>query len=481
MVFNSLTYFIFLPSLFIVFCLCSDRYRWLLLLLASVGFYATLKAPGLLAALAVVTMTSYYAGIRIGGCPSEAAQKRYLTLGILANLAVLCFFKYFNFIYANLGVLFGSGHSVPEGTAAPALISIGVSYFTFQAISYLIDIYFEVEEPERHLGYFALYLCFFPKILQGPIERAGDLLPQLKKSYQFDYQNMRSGLLLFAWGLFLKVAVADRLALFVNRAYDNVHDYSGLPLIVATYLYALQIFCDFSGYTNMALGTARLFNITLTNNFNSPYLATSIADFWRRWHISFSRWILDYIFKPLQMQWRDWKNWGSAAALLVTFLVSGLWHGSSWGFVVWGLLHGLYLSASVFYRPIQQKIDKKTPSCLTFPMKIWQVVITFNLVCFAWIFFRANTLSDAFYVVRHLFAGWGNLGVLFQQQGVELCISILGIVVVCSVSYVGRRTSLASRFFSMSPLWRWPLYVSLVITTILFNVKSDKLFIYFRF
>ncbi len=210
-------------------------------------------------------------------------------------------------------------------------------------------------------------------------------------------------MLIFAWGLFKKVVVADRLALFVNAVYGDVHVYTGLPLVLATWFYAFQLYFDFSGYTDMALGSARLFNINLTQNFNSPYLATSVAEFWRRWHISFSRWILDYIFKPLQMAWRDWRTAGTAASLVVTFLASGIWHGVSWGFVVWGGLHGVYLATSVYYRPWQKKIHKALGITKSPLLKVWQTVVTFNLVCFAWIFFRANSLSDAFYIIGNLF------------------------------------------------------------------------------
>jgi D-alanyl-lipoteichoic acid acyltransferase DltB (MBOAT superfamily) len=225
------------------------------------------------------------------------------------------------------------------------LSSIGMSFYTFQALSYSNDIYREIQIPEAHLGRFALYVCFFPKLLQGPIERAGGLLIQLRKPFEFDYENTREGLLRIAWGLFKKVVIADRVAVIVNTVYGNAGGFTGLPLIVATYSYAIQIYTDFSGYTDIALGTARLFNIRLTENFNKPYFAQGVADFWRRWHISLSSWLLDYIFRPLQWRWRDLRLAGPFMALLVTFLVSGAWHGASWNFILWGLLHGLFIAA----------------------------------------------------------------------------------------------------------------------------------------
>ena len=355
-------------------------------------------------------------------------------------------------------------------------ITIGISYFTFQAVSYLTDVYLELEEPEQHAGYLALYLAFFPKLLQGPIERVGDLLPQLKKPTCLDYLAFREGLLLFGWGLFKKIVIANRLAVPVDRVFGDVHSYSGLPLAGAVFLYALQIYYDFSGYTDMALGSARLFNIKLTQNFNSPYFATSIADFWRRWHISFSRWILDYIFKPLQMSWRDWKTGGTAAALIVTFLISGLWHGISWGFVIWGLLHGIYLAGSSIYRPYQKRLHAVLGIEKTLILKLWQISLTFCMVCFAWIFFRADSISDALYIIMHLFETNIRMPIggmwLSRECILTLSMLLIPVLVLC----VKKRGTIFEQ-----PVWiRWSIYYSLAAVIILFSQSSDK-FIYFRF
>lgn len=481
MIFNSLSYFLFLPIVFSLFFIVAHRYRWMVLLVASIGFYAALKLPYLLMALFLITVCTYWFGLRIGPGCSSGKRNLFFWSGVATNLIVLCSLKYLPYLVKKINSFLSD--STPELSlpVVPILVTIGVSYYSFQAISYLIDIYLEVEEPETHFGLFALYLNFFPKLLQGPIERSGDLLPQLKVPYEFNYDNMRSGLLLFTWGLFKKVVIADRLALFVNMVYDDVHSYSGLSLVVATYFYAFQIYFDFSGYTDMALGTARLFNIKLTQNFNSPYLATSIADFWRRWHISFSRWILDYIFKPLQMQFRDWKTWGTAAALLVTFIISGIWHGANWGFVVWGLLHGLYLSCSVLYKPFQKKIYKWLGIEKTGFLKVWQTAITFHLVCIAWIFFRANTVADGMYVLTNLFTDGVALSRLFREQKPDIAILLFMAVVLMAVHFIKKKPSVESRFYGWNPILRWPVYITLVVCSILFNVKSDKLFIYFKF
>jgi alginate O-acetyltransferase complex protein AlgI len=481
MPFNSLRYFLFLPVVYLVFFLAGERARWCVLLAASFLFYGALQVPYLPAVLALVALSTYGFGIRLDRAGTERAKRGVLWCGIAANILILVLLRYLPFLSENLGAL--GGLFGMEGRIQPvkALVAIGVSYYIFQAISYLNDIYLEIAEPERHFGYFALYLAFFPKLLQGPIERAADLMPQLKARYRFDYDNMRYGLLLFTWGLFKKVVVADRLAIYVNHVYGDVHGFSGLPLLLATYAYAMQIFLDFSGYTDMALGSALLFNIRLTQNFNNPYLATSVADFWRRWHISFSRWILDYVFKPLQMRWRGWKEWGTAAALVTAFLVSGIWHGASWGFVIWGGLHGLYMACSVFYRPYQKKLHKALRVEKTGLLKAWQMLVTFNMVSLAWVFFRANSTADAFYLLRHLcdgVKGWQQF--LFWQGRSEFLLLAAVLALVLAINCLPRNAGFT--VIARYPLLlRWSLYVGLVLGIILLNIDAQKSFIYFQF
>ncbi len=479
MVFNSLTFFLFLPAVWLVFYVCPDRWRWLVLLVASYGFYAALGIPYLLAVLAGVTLATYYFGQLVYKQKEESRRRKIFWVGVGVNLALLVGLKYLPFLTENSNAVLGLFHSGMAFTVPQLLVAIGVSYFIFQAISYLSDIHLEIIEPEPQFGHFALYMAFFPKLLQGPIERAGDLLPQLKKPYTFDYDNMRSGMLLFAWGLFQKVVIADRLALYVDPVYGDVHAYTGLPLLLATYFYAFQIYFDFAGYTNMALGVGRLFNLRLTQNFNGPYLATSVADFWRRWHITFSRWILDYIFKPLQMNWRHGKNYGTAGALLVTFLACGIWHGASWTFIVWGALHGLYMAVAVFWRPYQKRLHKMLKVDKTWVLRVWQTVVTFHLVCLAWVFFRAQSLSDAWYVAGNLFGELGGLkAFLFRLGAIELATLLGGLLLMVFVGIAQSRKWALSTF----PIWvRWPVYVGLVQLLLLLGTDSQRAFLYFQF
>jgi D-alanyl-lipoteichoic acid acyltransferase DltB (MBOAT superfamily) len=353
-----------------------------------------------------------------------------------------------------------------------------VSYFVFQAISYLADVHLETLQPERHLGYFALSLAFFPKLLQGPIERSGDLIPQLKAPWRFSYDDARRGIVLFAVGLFKKVAIADRLGLYVDAAYGFPQDHSGGTLLLATYAYAFQIYFDFAGYTDMARGAARLFGIDLTQNFRSPYLATSVGDFWRRWHISFSRWILDYIFKPLQLRWRRLGNVGVAAALAVAFLACGLWHGATSGFLAWGALHALYMVGALGWRPVQKKMHAVHERIDPRLLLSWQRFATFHLVCLAWVFFRAPTVQAAAGILERIARPGPPLLSIGAFSGMQLASLAAAIVLNAAFGHLLRDGSgRASR-----PAWplRWALYLLVGFGCFHLYVGGGN-FIYFGF
>ena len=460
-----------------------------MLLAASLSFYAALRAPYLPAVLMLVAATTYAFGIWLDGAKGPRTRRTLLWSGVAVDLLILVLMKYLPFLRDTLKSLSTLPSPAIPSQPVTVLVAIGVSYYVFQALSYLFDVYLEIEKPERHFGYFALYLAFFPKLMQGPIERAGDLIPQLKGEYRFNYHNMRLGMLLFIWGLFKKAVIADRLGLYVDAVYGDLHAFTGLPLLLATYTYAFQIYLDFSGYTDMALGSALLFNIKLTRNFNSPYLATSVADFWRRWHITFSRWILDYIFRPLQMRWRNWKNWGSALALVLAFLVSGIWHGASWGFVAWGGLHGLYMACSIFYRPYQKKLHKALGVEKTGALKCWQIVVTFNLVSFAWVFFRAATLNDAWYIVTNIvnikttYLPIARVGMVNYLKTVILMgqnrYDLLPLALIPLAIFALRQETMLAVL--RGGIWRrWLIYYALLASVWILNISTGK-FIYFDF
>ena len=460
MPFNSVRYFVFLAAVLVVSRFVSGRFRWIVLLLASILFYAATRAPYLLTALLLVSVATYAGGRCVAGRAGTTKGSLLFWSFVGFDLLVLISIKY-----------------VPAWLGASAVVSaVGVSYYAFQAISYLVDVYAEIQPPETHFGHLALYLAFFPKLLQGPIERAGDLLPQLRAAVPITYENLRAGLLLFAWGLFKKVVIADRLGLYVDWVYVDVQAHPGLPMLLATYFYAGQIYYDFSGYTDMALGSARLFGVRLTQNFRAPYLATSIADFWRRWHISFSRWILDYIFKPLQMVFRSAGTAGTAVVLMVTFLVVGAWHGAKWTFVIWGLLHGMYMAASVLTARLRRN---PLPALLR---KIWQTALTFNLVSFAWIFFRANSLRDALYVVTHFVSGAGHVGRFLLSQGKgELLIALASVAVAAAGSSWDTDGIAGERLRTSPTALRWSVYYGFTAMLLFLSAGHGGRFIYFQF
>jgi len=335
--FNSLHFALFFPVVTTLYFLLPHRHRLWMLLLASCYFYMAL-VPKYILILFFLIAVDYTAGLLIERAPPEK-RRLYLLCSLLANVLVLSIFKYFNFINANVGGVIealGGRWSLPN---LNIILPIGLSFHTFQSISYVIEVYRGRQKAERNLGKYALYVLFYPQLVAGPIERPQNLLHQFDEPHRFDYARVTDGLKLMVWGLFKKVVIADRLAVAVDLVYNNPTSYSGWPLVVATYFFAIQIYCDFSGYTDMARGAAQVMGFRMMENFRAPYLATSIGEFWRRWHISLSSWFRDYVYIP--MGGNQVPRWRWYANLMAVFLLSGLWHGASWTFVIWGGLHGL--------------------------------------------------------------------------------------------------------------------------------------------
>lgn len=394
---NSITYFFFFLGVFSVFHVWKNKGGWIILLVASYTFYFIIAKPSVLLVLILMTLTIYSFGLAIENTESYRLKKTIFILGLLSLIGLLFYFKYWNFIISGF-------ISQKDQVLSHGMIVIGLSFIIFQALSYLIDVYLEKIPAEKHLGYLALSLALFSKIVQGPIERGNQILPQLRQAYNFNYSNIISGLMLFLYGLLKKIIIADNLADLINPALVNTGKSVGFELLLTLYCYSFQIYFDFSGYTDMAIGVSRLFNIHLTQNFNCPYLATSVADFWRRWHISFSRWLMDYLFMPLQLYWREWKKWGTIMALGITFLICGLWHGASLNFVIWGAIHAGLMIISILtinYRKLFTfKLEKRHPSLLR-----WlRIFITFNMISLSWLFFRLDNVSESWGALMHLFS-----------------------------------------------------------------------------
>ncbi len=405
MLFNSGQFLIFLPVVIVLYFLFPHRLRWLFLLAASYFFYMAWRVEYIVLILAS-TVADYYIAQEIAKRKQSASQgggsKRLLWTSIFINLGILFSFKYLNFFtesVSQLAELAGAGFSPP---VLDVLLPVGISFYTFQTMSYTIDVYNGKVEPEKHFGIFALFVSFWPQLVAGPIERSSRLLPQFRKEQHFDMQRVIWGMNRMAYGFFKKVVVADRLAIYVNEVYGNPEEFSTIPLILASVFFAFQIYCDFSGYTDIALGAAAIMGFTLVNNFDRPYLSRSIGEFWRRWHVSLSTWFRDYVYIPLGgnrvVVWRWYYN------LFITFLVSGLWHGANWTFVVWGALHGGYMVwERISEKPRHQLYRSLSLQKVGGLVTVAQVLITFGLVLIGWIFFRAEGMGDAVEIFKGIF------------------------------------------------------------------------------
>lgn len=395
MLFNSLAFTVFFPVVALVFFVIPHRFRWLFLLLASYYFYMNWK-PIYALLILTSTLVTWSCGLLLQSAENIRTKKIYLVLSLFINFSILFLYKYFNFvnatIYDGLDYL-GIRWDVPN---LDLLLPVGISFFTFQAVGYTIDVYRGTIRAERHLGIYALFISFFPQLVAGPIERAANLLPQFHEVKQFTADNFSRGFKMMLWGFFLKIVVADRLAGYVDAVFNNVEHHTGASYLLASVLFAFQIYGDFAGYSLIAIGTAKILGFKLMTNFDNPYFSTNIATFWSRWHISLSTWFKDYLYVPLGgnrvSARRNYFN------VFVTFLVSGIWHGANFTFVIWGGLHGLYLMVEKYFG-IHKRKTKSTLSL----KNIFLIVVTFVLVDFAWIFFRASTLQEALHIITQIF------------------------------------------------------------------------------
>jgi len=468
MLFNSLQYLFFFPIVTSLYFLVPYRSRWALLLAASYFFYMS-WVPAYAALIAASTLVTYAATRGIGASGSPLTRKFFLALSLAANLGILFVFKYYNFFNDSLGA------GLP---AIKVLLPIGVSFHTFQAVGYTIEVYRGNFTPERHLGIFSLYNCFFPQLVAGPIERPHHLLPQMHKEHAFEYGRVTDGLKLIAWGLFQKVVIADNLAGYVNSVYDQPEHYSGLPLLIATYLFAFQIYCDFAGYTDIAIGSARVMGFDLMENFERPYFARSIPEFWRRWHISLSTWFRDYIYIPLGGNRVSVPR--LCANLLLVFFVCGLWHGASWTFVAWGGLHGMYMALSLLTRKWRVKAEGWAGMRLgALPVKALQVFFTFNLVCLGWVFFRAKTLGQAWLVISGIFSA-SSAGPP-EENPARLAFYFGLVLLLLLVQYVQRSVRVRDYIIKKPLPLRFAGYALVVLATFFLGSFEGSDFIYFQF
>lgn len=474
MLFNSIEFVFFFFIVTSLYFILPHKYRWLMLLTASCYFYMAF-VPIYILILFFTIVIDYYAGIWIEEAQGQR-KRRYLILSLVANIGVLAVFKYYNFLNDNLTyLLHGAGWENPVPYLS-ILLPIGLSFHTFQAMSYTIEVYRGHQKAERHFGIYSLYVMFYPQLVAGPIERPQNLLWQFRTEHKFEYERVVSGLRLMLWGLFMKLVIADRLAIYVNAAYGNPEEHTGLTLAVATMFFAFQIYCDFSGYSNIAIGAAKVMGYDLMKNFNRPYLSASISEFWSRWHISLSTWFKDYLYISMGGNRVPIPRW--YFNLFFTFLISGLWHGANWTYLIWGALNGLYL---VFALIRARYIDKHLEGKIPIPQSVQKainILITFILICFSWIFFRAASVQDAFLIVKKVLTLQGPLFTDFTQ----MFYGIIGLMILMAREIKHEYFKEASPLLEhRSPLIRYASYMVIIALILLIGVFDGSQFIYFQF
>jgi len=499
MLFNSVEFLIFFPIVTLIYYIVPSKIRHLWLLIASYYFYMCWNA-GYALLIFASTLITYASGLMIEAIKQsdhqddkqKAKMKKWVVAGsFIINLAILFFFKYFNFTMDAAARLLRLFHISFKPPAFDVLLPVGISFYTFQALSYTMDVYRGEIYAEKNFIRYALFVSFFPQLVAGPIERSKNLLKQLALPRKFDFDAAREGLLLMLWGFFLKIVLADRISLFVDTVYGNYEKYGGYYIILATVLFAVQIYCDFSGYSTIAMGTSKILGVELMENFNAPYLRTSVASFWRNWHISLTSWFKDYLYIPLggsrKGKLRKYIN------KMIVFLVSGLWHGADFSYLVWGGINGLYQVIGEVLAPAKARLNQLLHLHTdTFGHRLAQGVVTFVLVDFTWLFFRAGSIHDAIKMLQSAFSV-KNPWVLFDgsiyQCGLDLsnfwlmiiCIGVLFFADICKYRGIAiRRTILRQDYW-----FRW-LFIALSIAAILLFGKwgpsFDKgAFIYFQF
>ncbi len=489
MLFNSLEFLIFFPIVTLVYFLIPKKFRYLWLLGASYYFYSCWNAQYALL-MATSTVITYLSGFFIDKAKTDRGRKLSVAFSFVLNLAILFYFKYFYFTMDNINLIRGMFGLSALRPKFDVILPVGISFYTFQALSYTMDVYRKEINPEKNIFRYALFVSFFPQLVAGPIERSKNLLTQLREDHKFDYLRARSGLLVMLWGFFLKLVIADRAAILVNTVYDRYIEFGGAILLVATVCFAVQIYCDFASYSLIAKGAAKVMGFELMDNFRQPYFSTSIAEFWRRWHISLSSWFKDYLYIPLggnrKGTLRKYFN------LMVVFLVSGLWHGASWNFVIWGALHGIYqIFGAVTLNTRKFCCEILNINRQTVHYKLFQRGITFGLVTFGWIFFRSEGLTQAIVIVKNIFTNfapwllWDSL----TTVGLDMSNLIVFVLSVCLLLFVSKKEqkgiSVFEKIEKMHILARWPIYYALIFIVLIFGIYGPGFaasqFIYFQF
>ena len=483
MLFNSLNFAIFLPVVFVIYWFVLQKNLKLqncLLLLSSYFFYACWDWRFLFL-LMFSTLLDYYTGIKMHESTTSGMKKFWFWLSISVNLGFLGVFKYYNFFAESMAEsLTGIGFQVNPWTLA-VILPVGISFYTFHGLSYVIDIYKDRIKPEKNFIDYSVFVSFFPLLVAGPIERATHLLPQIQRKRVFDYTRATDGLRQILWGLFKKMVIADNCAHFANEIFGSSAEQPGIMLALGAIFFTFQIYGDFSGYSDIALGTARLFGIELLRNFNFPYFSRDIAEFWRRWHISLSTWFRDYLYIPLGGS--KGGNWMRVRNTFIIFLVSGFWHGANWTFIAWGFLNALFIMPSILFATNRKNLDTVAEG-RTLPnlKELLQMLVTFSLTTIAWIFFRAESISHAVSYISRMFSK--SLFSLPRTDGdKDLIINLILIAIFLLVEWQGRENNYAIEHIGRKlyrPV-RWAMYSVVIFIIALYMQTSESPFIYFQF
>lgn len=486
MLFNSIDFLIFFPIVVLVFLIIPKKLRTICLLIASYYFYMSWN-PKYAVLIGMSTIITYLSGIFIDKVDSAKKKKIIVTFSLISNLGILAIFKYVNFVLDTISVVFSRLGINLIDRRIDLLLPVGISFYTFQALSYTIDVYRSNVKAEKNILNYALFVSFFPQLVAGPIERSGNLLKQIqniKELHLWNYSRIKDGLMLMFWGLFQKLVIADRASILVNQVYNNYQNYGFVELSIASILFAFQIYCDFGGYTNIARGAAKVMGFSLMDNFKQPYLATNIKDFWRRWHISLTSWFTDYLYIPLGGNRRG--NIRKYLNTLVVFGVSGLWHGASWHFVVWGLIHAVFQIISDIKERVEKKLYKGA-SRDSLSKHLRKGILTFVLVDFAWVFFAADSIHHALGILLQMFS------TIITTSLYEIGLShenwqILGvaIVILFVVDILHEKGISVLRLITSQEMWlRMLIYLSLIWSIIMFGIYGvgydTSQFIYFQF
>ncbi len=474
MLFNSFSFVIFYILITTAYFVFPHKYRWLILLSGSCYFYMAF-VPVYILILGFTIVIDYIAGISIENSVGRK-RKALLIISLVANIGILAVFKYYNFLNDNLGILLGNFNQENPIPYLHILLPIGLSFHTFQAMSYTIEVYRGNQKAERHFGIYSLYVMFYPQLVAGPIERPQNILPQMHAKHTFSYVNMVSGLKLMLWGFFKKLVVADRLSLYVDSVFNHSSFHNGTSVAIAAVFFAVQIYCDFSGYSDIAIGCARTMGFDLMKNFKRPYFSKSIKEFWSRWHISLSTWFRDYLYIPMGgNRVSPLKRYFN---LLVVFLLSGIWHGANYTFIIWGFLHGLFLVFGQLLKPVTQRIQPERGLKKTI-YNAGSMILTLTLVTLSWIFFRAASVDDALQLLSNL-KTFGAVPFTGGLNNFAHC--LLAIFLLFAIEYKMEFLPHKYNLFYHPRIWvRYASLTAMIFIIILFGVFSGGQFIYFQF